>query len=143
MGGGSFWGEDGRGVRFGFGLRVGIGPEGRTLLHNFGPFLLVGFEEFLLREFVDLDHELGEIAESQGGLGLRVALCGGGKDGANSVADIRGGKDIGGDELADLASGFLGFEVGAVFLAVVVTETEVVGELREIAAAAVSVSEMT
>jgi hypothetical protein len=90
-----------------------------------------------------LDHELREIAESQGSLGLGVALCRGGKDGANGVADIRGGKDIGGDELADLASGFRGFKAGAVFLAVVVTEAEVVGELREGAAASVGVSEVT
>lgn len=88
-------------------------------------------------------HELSEIAEGAGRLGFDEALGRGGEQSGEGAVEITGGDDVGCEELTDIAAGFFGFEVGAIFLAVVEAEAQVVGELGHGAAASIGKGEVT
>ena len=94
-------------------------------------------EEFLLGKTLRLKHELAEVGESNGGLGLDESQRGGGEEGGEGGAEIAGGEDVAAEEFVDLLAGFLGVEVVAVFLGVEITEVHVVGGWGHLTAAAV------
>jgi len=58
-----------RGGRLGGGRSGGF-VEDDGFLDDFGPAVVEGFEEFLFGEALGLEHELAEVGESNGGLGL-------------------------------------------------------------------------
>jgi len=119
------------------GGRSGGWDECDGFLDDFGPAILEGLEEFLFGETLGLEHELPEIGESGGGLGLDEALGGGGEERGEGGVEVAGGEDVGVEEFADLAAGFLSRDAIAEFLGVEITETGVVGGLGKLAAAAV------
>jgi hypothetical protein len=125
-----------RGGRFGGG-RSGWFVEDDGFLDDFGPTVFEGFEEFLFGEALGLEHEVAEIGESDGGLGLDESQRGGGEESAEGGAEVAGGEDVAAEEFVDLLAGFLGAEVVAVFLGVEIAEVDVVGGWGHLAAAAI------
>jgi hypothetical protein len=81
--------------------------EGAGFLNNFGPAILEGLEEFLLGKLLNLEHELTEIGERRGCLGLDVALSGGREESGEGGIAVAGGEDVGVEKLADLATRLL------------------------------------
>jgi hypothetical protein len=56
-------------VAAGAGSGAGL-VEDDGFVDDFGPAVVEGFEEFLFGEALGLEHELAELGESDGGLGL-------------------------------------------------------------------------
>jgi hypothetical protein len=105
---------------------------------DFGPAVVEGLYEFLSGEFLGLEHEVTEIGEGDGGLGLDESEGGGGEQSPEGGAEVAGGEDVAAEEFVDLLAGFLGAEVVAVFFGVEIAEVDVVGGWGHLAAAAVS-----
>ena len=111
--------------------------EDDGLLDDFGPAVVEGFEEFLLGEALGLEHELAEVSESDGGLGLDESQGGGGEESGQGGAEVAGGKNVAAEEFVDLLASLLGVEAILEFLGVEVAEAHVVGGWGHLAAAAV------
>jgi hypothetical protein len=120
----------------GGGLGSGL-VEDDGFLDDFGPAVFEGFEEFVFGEALGLEHEVAEIGEGDGGLGLDETQGGGGEESGEGGAEVAGGEDVAAEEFVDLLAGFLGVEVVLVFFGVEIAEAHVVGGWGHLAAAAV------
>lgn len=96
--------------------------ESGGVANDFAPVAPEALEEFVLGELLVLGDDLGEIGEGSSSFGLDVALCSGGEESAESGSEVAIGKDIGAEEMGDVAADFTSFETFAVLLAMVVAK---------------------